>query len=183
MAEEERAATEQRLAELQAESDRIAAEIRALAAGGGPVLRAGARLLMPVQGGRKTSDFGNRFDPFYERWQLHAGVDIAVAGGAPIYASAAGKVFRAGWNGGYGNYTCIYHGTQSGKGVATCYAHQSAILVSLNQQVNMGDIIGRVGTTGASTGNHLHFEVRLDGDPGGPVAVAADVPVLSRSYG
>jgi murein DD-endopeptidase MepM/ murein hydrolase activator NlpD len=168
VAEEERAATLQRYAELQAESERIAAEIRALAAGGGAVLQPDARLLMPVIG-RKTSDFGNRFDPVYKVWQLHAGVDIAAAGGSSIRAAAAGNVFRAGWNGGYGNYTCIYHGTQEGKGVATCYAHQSAILVSLNQQVAMGDVIGRVGTTGASTGNHLHFEVRLDGTPVDPL--------------
>jgi murein DD-endopeptidase MepM/ murein hydrolase activator NlpD len=168
VAEEERAATEQRYAELQAESERIAADIRALAAGGGAVLQPGARLLMPVIG-RKTSDFGNRFDPVYKVWQLHAGVDIAAAGGSSIRAAASGKVFRAGWNGGYGNYTCIYHGTQQGKGVATCYAHQSAILVGVNQQVAMGDVIGRVGTTGASTGNHLHFEVRLDGTPVNPL--------------
>lgn len=76
---------------------------------------------------------------------------------------------RAGWNGGYGNYTCVYHGTYQGKGFATCYAHQSAILVKAGQQVRQGDVIGRVGTTGASTGNHLHFEVRLDGTPVNPV--------------
>ena len=78
-------------------------------------------------------------------------------------------MFRAGWNGGYGNYTCIYHGTYQGKGFATCYAHQSAILVRAGQQVRQGQVIGRVGTTGASTGNHLHFEVRLDGDPVDPL--------------
>jgi murein DD-endopeptidase MepM/ murein hydrolase activator NlpD len=168
VAEEERASTEERYAELQAESDRIAEEIRALASGGGPVLRPGARLLMPVDGW-KTSDFGNRFDPVYNVWRLHAGVDIAAAGGSPIRAAAAGNVFRAGWSGGYGNYTCLYHGTQEGKGVATCYAHQSAILVSVGQQVGVGQVIGRVGTTGASTGNHLHFEVRLDGTPVDPL--------------
>jgi murein DD-endopeptidase MepM/ murein hydrolase activator NlpD len=168
VAEEERASTEERYAELQAESDRIAEEIRALASGGGPVLRPGARLLMPVDGW-KTSDFGNRFDPVYKVWRLHAGVDIAAAGGSPIRAAAAGNVFRAGWSGGYGNYTCLYHGTQEGKGVATCYAHQSAILVSVGQQVGVGQVIGRVGTTGASTGNHLHFEVRLDGTPVDPL--------------
>jgi len=168
VAEEERAATEARYKELQAESDRIAAEIRALANGSGPVLRAGAKLLMPVNGW-KTSDFGMRFDPFYHVWRLHAGVDLAAPGGAPIWAAAAGKVFRAGWSGGYGNYTCVYHGTYRGKGFATCYAHQSAILVRSGQQVRQGQVIGRVGTTGASTGNHLHFEVRLDGNPVNPL--------------
>ena len=63
-------------------------------------------------------------------WQLHAGVDLAAAGGyADPGRRRAGEVIRAGWNGGYGNYTCIYHGTYQGKGFATCYAHQSAILV------------------------------------------------------
>lgn len=168
VAEEERAATEQRYQELQAESERIAEEIRVLAAGGGPVLSSGDRLVMPVEG-RKTSDFGNRLDPIYNVWRLHAGVDFAAAGGAPIYAAASGSVFRAGVNGGYGNYTCVYHGTREGQGVATCYAHQSAILVSVGQQVGVGQVIGRVGTTGHSTGDHLHFEVRLDGTPVDPV--------------
>jgi murein DD-endopeptidase MepM/ murein hydrolase activator NlpD len=169
IAQAEKANSEQRYQELQAESARIEAEIRALAAGGGPVLQPGAKLLMPVNAIRKSSDFGMRFDPVYQRYQLHAGVDFAAAGGAPIWAAAAGQVFKAGWNGGYGNYTCIYHGTYEGKGFATCYAHQSAILVSVGDQVSQGQVIGRVGTTGASTGNHLHFEVRLDGTPVDPL--------------
>jgi murein DD-endopeptidase MepM/ murein hydrolase activator NlpD len=173
VAEEERGANQTRLAELQAESDRIAADIRALASGTAPggsgqVIRSGARLPMPVHG-RKSSDFGTRYDPFYRVWQLHAGVDFAAAGGTPIWAAQSGNVFRAGWSGGYGNYTCVYHGTYEGKGFATCYAHQSAILVHVGQQVRQGEVIGRVGTTGASTGNHLHFEVRLDGTPVDPV--------------
>jgi len=167
VAESERAATESRLAELQAESERIAEEIRALAAAGGPTFTSG-RLPMPVNGW-KSSDFGMRFDPFYQVWQLHAGVDFAAPGGAPIWAVEAGNVFRAGWNGGYGNYTCIYHGIYQGQGFATCYAHQSQILVSVGQQVERGQVIGLVGTTGASTGTHLHFEVRLDGNPVDPV--------------
>jgi murein DD-endopeptidase MepM/ murein hydrolase activator NlpD len=167
IAESEKANTEARYAELQAESDRIAAEIRALAAGGGPTFTAG-RLPMPVNGW-KSSDFGMRYDPFYNVWQLHAGVDFAAPGGTTIWAVEAGNVFRAGWNGGYGNYTCIYHGTYQGQGFATCYAHQSQILVSAGQQVERGQVIGLVGTTGASTGTHLHFEVRLDGNPVDPV--------------
>jgi murein DD-endopeptidase MepM/ murein hydrolase activator NlpD len=109
-----------------------------------------------------------RYDPFYRTWQLHAGLDLSAPSGAPIRAAAAGQVMRAGWNSGYGNYTCIYHGTYEGKGFATCYAHQSQVLVAVGQQVRQGDVIGRVGTTGASTGNHLHFEVRLDGVPVDP---------------
>jgi murein DD-endopeptidase MepM/ murein hydrolase activator NlpD len=168
VARDERAATEQRYKDLQAESERIAAEIRALAKAGGPVLRPGERLIMPVVGW-KSSDFGMRLDPFYGVYRLHAGTDFAAPGGTPIWAALGGKVFRAGWNGGYGNYTCIYHGVYQGKGFATCYAHQSAILVKVNQQVSQGQVIGRVGTTGASTGTHLHFEVRLDGEPVNPL--------------
>lgn len=129
-----------------------------------PVLRPGARLLMPVAGW-KSSDFGMRYDPYYNVWQLHAGVDIAAAGGEPIYASADGRVASAGWRGGYGNYTCLSHGSYEGQNLSTCYAHQSRILVNQGQWVSRGQLIGRVGTTGASTGNHLHFEVRLDGAP------------------
>lgn len=124
----------------------------------------GGRFLMPVAGW-KSSDFGMRYDPYYNVWQLHAGMDLAAGGGAPIHAAAGGRVVQAGWNGGYGNYTCIYHGD----GVSTCYAHQSSIGVWVGQNVRRGDYIGAVGTTGASTGNHLHFEVRVNGTPVDPV--------------
>lgn len=154
--------------EVKRESERIAAELRAWeqsrSAASGPVLQPGARLLMPVSGW-KSSDFGMRFDPYFHVWQLHAGVDIAAGGGQPIYAAADGWVASAGWRGGYGNYTCLSHGSYQGENLSTCYAHQSRILVSHGQRVTRGQIIGRVGTTGASTGNHLHFEVRLDGEP------------------
>ena len=169
VADEERGANETRIRELQAESDRIAAEVQAMATSGdSTVIRDGAQLSMPVKGW-KSSDFGMRYDPFYQVWQLHAGTDFAAAAGSPILAVHSGKVFRAGWNGGYGNYTCVYHGTYQGKGFATCYAHQSTILVQTGQQVRQGQVIGRVGTTGASTGNHLHFEVRMDGTPVNPL--------------
>lgn len=124
-----------------------------------------ARLLMPVQGAWKSSDFGNRYDPFYNVWQMHAGVDFAAGGGTPIYAAESGSVVQAGWSGGYGNYTCLYHGDN----LSTCYAHQSAISVSQGQQVQRGEQIGAVGTTGASTGDHLHFEVRVNGEPVEPL--------------
>jgi len=176
VAAEEKEASLARYEELKQESARIEQKLReweqrqqaAPVAQPGPVLRPGARFLMPVRGW-KSSDFGMRFDPFYGVWQLHAGVDIAADGGQPIYAAADGKVIQAGWNGGYGNYTCLYHGQHQGRGLATCYAHQSRILVDEGQRVRRGDVIGRVGTTGASTGNHLHFEVRLSGDPVEPL--------------
>jgi murein DD-endopeptidase MepM/ murein hydrolase activator NlpD len=154
--------------QLEVESARIAAQLRILARTGGQVVPPGSRLPMPVVGW-KSSDFGMRYDPFYKVWQLHAGVDLAAPGGTPIWAAAAGQVVRAGWNGGYGNYTCIDHGTYQGKAFATCYAHQSQILVHVGQSVQQGQVIGRVGTTGASTGTHLHFEVRLNGEPVDPL--------------
>ena len=75
---------------------------------------------------------------------------------------------RAGWAGGYGNNTSLSHGRQSGRSLSTCYGHQSKILVDDGQWVRRGQVIGRVGSTGGSTGNHLHFEVRLDGEPRDP---------------
>jgi murein DD-endopeptidase MepM/ murein hydrolase activator NlpD len=165
----QKAAVAKQYADLKAESDRIAAEIRNLGQPqSAPVFRPGARLLMPVNGW-KSSDFGWRYDPYYHVWQLHAGVDLAAGMGSPIFAAASGRVLRAGWNGGYGNYTCILHGTYQGKSMATCYGHQSQILVHAGQQVSRGQVIGRVGSTGASTGPHLHFEVRLDGEPVQPL--------------
>jgi murein DD-endopeptidase MepM/ murein hydrolase activator NlpD len=127
----------------------------------------GGRLRRPVPG-RIGSPFGNRFDPWYHVWQLHAGVDMAAAMGTDIVAAADGRVTRAAWAGGYGNYTCIDHGQFDGQRLTTCYAHQSAFLVRPGQQVSAGQVIGRVGSTGASTGPHLHFEVRLGGRPVDP---------------
>jgi murein DD-endopeptidase MepM/ murein hydrolase activator NlpD len=159
----QRAATLAQYEALQRESDQIAAALRGQSGG-----VATGHFLTPVHGW-KSSDFGMRYDPYYHVWQLHAGVDLAASEGSPIYAGGDGRVVQAGWSGGYGNYTCIYHGQYQGKGLSTCYGHQSAILVHVGQQVHRGDVIGRVGTTGASTGDHLHFEVRVNGTPVQPL--------------
>jgi murein DD-endopeptidase MepM/ murein hydrolase activator NlpD len=104
--------------------------------------------------------------PFGYRWgRLHAGIDIAVPSGTPIHAAAAGTVVLAGWTGGYGNYTCIDHGG----GLATCYAHQSSFAVSSGASVSQGQVIGYVGCTGHCFGPHLHFEVRINGNPVDPL--------------
>src|SRR4051812_46384830 len=100
--------------------------------------------------------------PFCERraWEAcHPGIDIGVPAGTPIRAADSGRVVIAGWVGGYGNYTCIQH-TAS---LSSCYGHQSAILVSVGQNVSQGQVIGRVGCTGLCFGDHLHFEVRING--------------------
>jgi murein DD-endopeptidase MepM/ murein hydrolase activator NlpD len=99
--------------------------------------------IMPIHGW-KSSNFGMRFDPIYRRWQLHAGVDIADPGGTPIHAARAGRVVRAGWFGGYGNYTCVDTGLYAGAGadhgkeIANCYGHQSRIMVHVGQHVRTG---------------------------------------------
>lgn len=152
----------------KAEEARIQAQLAGFGARSGPTRYMGGQLLMPVNGW-KSSNFGYRFDPFYRVWQLHAGTDFAAPRGTPIRAAANGRVLRTGWYGGYGNYTCIDHGRLGGSDFTTCYGHQSAILVRPGQWVMRGEVIGRVGTTGASTGNHLHFETRFNGVPRNPL--------------
>jgi peptidoglycan DL-endopeptidase CwlO len=96
---------------------------------------------------------------------LHAGIDIAVPAGTPIRAAASGTVVLAAYTDGYGNYTCIDHGG----GISTCYAHQSSYAVSSGQSVGQGQVIGSVGCTGHCFGDHLHFEVRVNGTPVDPL--------------
>ena len=169
VARSQRAAVLAKYEQAKAEEARIQDALRGWShKNGGGGSYAGGTLLMPVHGW-KTSDFGSRYDPYYHVWQLHAGTDIAAPGGTPIHAAASGRVIQAGWNGGYGNYTCISHGRKQGRNFSTCYGHQSKILVHDGEYVRRGEVIGRVGTTGASTGYHLHFETRFDGVPKNPL--------------
>jgi len=113
-----------------------------------------------------TSGFGVRSDPFHAGAAMHPGIDLAGQYGTPIYATADGTVLRAGWNsGGYGNLVELDHG----RGITTRYGHMSAILVHEGEHVTRGEQIGRMGSTGRSTGNHLHYEVRIDGRPVNPI--------------
>ncbi len=105
-----------------------------------------------------TSTFGYRLDPFLGRPALHSGLDFRGEYGGAVRATAGGKVVTAGWSGGYGNMVEIEHAN----GVSTRYGHLSGILVSEGQMVLPGALIGKVGSTGRSTGNHLHYEVRID---------------------
>ncbi|NMO50938.1 M23 family metallopeptidase [Actinoplanes sp. TBRC 11911] len=168
LANSQRAAVLARYQAARAEEERVQAALRGWSAKSGEGRYSGGKLEMPVNGW-KTSDFGYRYDPYYRVWQLHAGTDLAAGGGTPIHAAASGRVIRAGWNGGYGNYTCLSHGRIKGVSFQTCYGHQSAILVHVGEYVVRGEVIGRVGTTGASTGNHLHFETRFNGAPRNPL--------------
>jgi murein DD-endopeptidase MepM/ murein hydrolase activator NlpD len=111
-----------------------------------------------------SSPFGYRADPFLGRPALHPGIDLVQAYGAGIRATAAGRVTHAGWMGGYGQMVEIDHGN----GIATRYGHMSEVLVAEGDEVKAGAEIGRIGTTGRSTGPHLHYEVRLDGEPVDP---------------
>lgn len=128
----------------------------------------GAKTLRWPVRGEVTSGYGNRYDPYHRRWQLHAGIDIEATTGTLVRAAATGRVVRAGWFGGYGNYVCLAHTVVRGQRMTTCYGHQSAILVTKGQRIRAGDPVGQVGSTGASTGPHLHFEVRLGGRPTDP---------------
>jgi murein DD-endopeptidase MepM/ murein hydrolase activator NlpD len=107
-----------------------------------------------------TSGFGMRIDPFVGRPALHSGQDFRGDVGDPIRATAAGEVVSAGWNGGYGKMVEIDHGN----GLSTRYGHMSAIEVKVGQHVKVGQVVGRLGNTGRSTGPHLHYETRVDGD-------------------
>lgn len=119
----------------------------------------------PVKGGWISSGYGYRNDPFSGKRTLHQGVDIASKSGAPIYAVAAGVVTVSRVKTGYGLLVEINHG----KGYITRYAHASAAMVETGDRVEKGDVVAVVGSTGRSTGDHLHFEVLHDGKPVNPL--------------
>ena len=121
--------------------------------------------LKPVRSFALTSNFGVRHDPFNGGAAMHAGIDMAGRTGEPIYATADGIVEKAGWGGGYGNMDDLAHG----RGIETRYGHLSKVLVREGQKVKRGDMIARMGSTGRSTGSHLHYEVRIDGRAVNPV--------------
>ena len=121
--------------------------------------------IQPLPNATFTSAFGVRSDPFRGSAAMHAGIDLASPSGTPIYATADGVVDRAEWFGGYGNMVEIDHG----KGVSTRYGHMSRIATQDGKRIKRGDLIGYVGSTGRSTGNHLHYEVRIDGRAVNPV--------------
>jgi murein DD-endopeptidase MepM/ murein hydrolase activator NlpD len=148
--------------ELATESKQLAEEIRASQYAGRQPGKGG--LLWPTNG-RRTSGYGWRTHPIYGSRRMHAGIDIGGGIGQPIIAAAAGKVISAGWRGGYGLTVVVDHGG----GMATLYAHQSRLSVSPGMVVDQGAKIGEVGSTGNSTGPHLHFEVRVDGEPRDPM--------------
>jgi peptidoglycan DL-endopeptidase CwlO len=150
------------LAALEREQAAVVARLQSAQSAGsqvaGPVRQGSGAFIWPVNG-PVVSGFGMRWG------RLHAGVDIAVPAGTPIHAADSGRVVLLGWTGGYGNYTCIDHGNA----VSTCYAHQSAYATSMGASVSQGQVIGSVGCTGHCFGDHLHFEVRINGAPVDPM--------------
>ena len=124
----------------------------------GPIKGGGGAWVWPVDG-TVTSPFGPRWG------RMHEGIDIAAPGGTQLRAADSGTVAIAGPTGGYGNYTCVNHGG----GLTSCYAHQSSIGVSVGESVSQGEVIGSVGCTGSCTGDHVHFEARINGSATDPM--------------
>jgi murein DD-endopeptidase MepM/ murein hydrolase activator NlpD len=153
---------EDELDALEGEQERLKALLAAAQSSSG---LAPAELYPPLDG-PVVSAFGPRLHPILGYTRMHTGIDIDGPRGADIFAAASGTVILAGSYGGYGNAVIIDHGG----GMATLYAHQSSIVVSKGQKVLIADLVGYVGSTGLSTGPHLHFEVRLSGDPVDPAS-------------
>lgn len=145
------------LAALEAEANRMTAEIRALQNNNQAYLGSG-KLGWPVSG-RTTSEFSSRVNPITGKKESHLGLDIAVPSGTPVAAAEAGTVIKAGWNNSYGYMVIVDHGG----GIATLYAHNSRLAVSVGTQVSRGQTVAYSGSTGMSTGPHVHFEVRVNG--------------------
>ncbi|SHF30667.1 Murein DD-endopeptidase MepM and murein hydrolase activator NlpD, contain LysM domain [Thermoanaerobacter uzonensis DSM 18761] len=138
----------------------------------------GGKLLWPVPASHTvTSPFGMRFHPVLKTYRMHTGIDIAANAGDEIVAAADGIVRTAGYYGGYGNTVIIDHSD----GVSTLYAHCSMVLVKLGQIVKKGQKIALVGSTGISTGPHLHFEVRLNNIPMDPMKALDNLSIASGS--
>ncbi len=129
--------------------------------------------------GSISSPFGPRVDPFTRRWKFHNGIDIAASYKTPIYALQEGKVIFSGWDGGYGKCIIIDHNypdIPKIPRIQTKYAHNSKNLVKRGDYIRRGQIIGYVGSTGRSTGPHLHFEVIFNGKPINPIDYLYKLP-------
>ena len=159
---------EAHLRKIAATLQQEAAELRAIAAAGssasGALPTGGGQLLWPAAG-PMTSGYGYRTHPIFGDTRMHTGIDIGAGYGAPVIAADAGEVIYAGVMSGYGNVIVIDHGG----GLATTYNHLSSFFVSSGQVVARGSQVGAVGCTGYCTGPHLHFEVRINGDPVDPM--------------
>ncbi len=151
--------------ELKAEADRLTAELKAIIDANSKYV--GGVFAWPVPSSHYiSSTFGNRLHPILKTWKFHTGTDIGAPAGATIVAAGNGTVIMAQWYGGYGNCIIIDHGG----GITTLYGHCSSIAVGAGTVVKKGQTIGAVGSTGRSTGPHLHFEVRKGGEYVNPMS-------------
>ena len=165
---QDRAAAEQELAQMQQESQQIEQMLARLQRGGGQRYSGSwsGTLGCPISGSyRISSQYGWRMHPILGGRRFHDGVDLTCPTGTPIHAADKGLVVYTGWRGGYGSTILIDHGS----GISTMYAHCSRYAVQEGQAVNRGQVIGYVGTTGFSTGPHLHFGLRKYGTPINPM--------------
>jgi len=153
------------IAALQAESNSITAFLRGVQAGQGAPISGRGIFASPIPGAAITSRFGPRVHPIFGDVRTHTGIDFRAATGTPVRAAGVGTVVYAGPRGGYGNTVIIDHGNS----LATLYAHLSSIAVGNGTRVARGQLVGRAGSTGYSTGPHLHFEVRARGVPVDPL--------------
>ena len=145
-------------AAIQAEINKKVAELKKQQ--GGSLVKGTGTLMWPVPDSNKvTSKFGNRYHPIYKEYRMHYGIDIGAPQGVKIVAADSGTVITAKYSSSYGNYIVISHGN----GMTTLYAHLSAMLVKVGATVTKGQSIGKCGSTGASTGPHLHYEVTVNG--------------------
>jgi murein DD-endopeptidase MepM/ murein hydrolase activator NlpD len=162
----ERAEYEQAAEQLERDSRQIETMIRRMLANRKKTPRMGSgRFLMPVEG-RLSSNYGPRRHPIHGVVKEHRGVDFGAPHGTPIRAAEAGVVLYVGWYGGYGKIVMIDHGGD----LVTLYAHTSRYVVDTGEKVARGQVIAHIGSTGLSTGPHLHFEVRRNGTPVNPIS-------------
>lgn len=146
--------------ELQADADALTAKLQQTASSSTSSKYTGGEMAWPTPSSHiVTSPFGYRIHPIYGYPKMHTGIDIGASYGSTVVAASSGTVISAGWGGGYGNCVMIDHGG----GIVTLYAHNSSLAVYTGQHVKRGQTISYVGSTGASTGAHLHFEVRKTG--------------------
>jgi len=162
--QQDRRELEKALDELEETSKQLEAELKKR--GSGAQIGTG-KFIIPVKG-RISSPFGWRMHPILGKQKFHSGVDLAAVRGTSVLAADGGVVISAGWQGGYGNTVIIDHGA----GFTTLYAHNDKLLVKAKDKVVKGQIISKVGSTGLSTGPHLHFEIRIDGSPVDPMEYA-----------
>lgn len=171
--EAQKAKLETEAKRIQEENEKLEQEIQRMIAAAEAIEDAGAAgdvewngdvMEWPVSsGGRISCEYGPRICPFHGR-EVHRGIDISCPHGTPIVAAEDGVVVKAGWGGSYGNIVIISHGG----GISTVYGHNSSLTVSSGQHVKRGDVIAKAGATGSATGNHCHFEVRINGQHTNP---------------